>query len=129
MVFTLLTCGILLALDTLYGLWYFEFSYYYEIKRRFIKLNKDLPVQYRQNLLNELSEDNGYLRDFVQILYFPWAILCFFTPVWYLPVIISFVIALPDLFWKKAYIPPLTLLINLLIVLSCFVYSIVYLLT
>jgi hypothetical protein len=120
--------GFFLSVDVFYSIYYFEYSYLLEIKRRFIAYNTPkMPIQYRQHLKNELDTERGNGRSIIQFLYWPWAILCLLTCLWYLPVFIAFLIMLTNSTYKKTYVSPVLLYINLVVMLVSYVYSIVYL--
>lgn len=118
----LLTTSALLMIDTLYSLYNFQYTYFIELKRRFAHYEK-IPIDYKYKLNNELNEEAGMFRRMIQASYVPWFIVILFTKLWFLPIILSLAIFFTNLFYRKAYIAPLVLLLNL--VLSFMVYMFV----
>lgn len=122
----LLLCGVVLFVDVIYSMVYFEYTYYLELKKRFAN-GKNLPWEYSQQLKWEVKKEVGLFRRLTQATYVPWLLLSCFMNLWYLPVIVTVAIAITNLFYKRAYISPFMLLFNLLIMCCSFGYTVVYL--
>lgn len=120
--------SIMLLIDTLYSIVYFQHTYSLELKHRFVVLNKDLPLGYRMVLVNQIKNENGFLRSFIQLAYIPWVISMVLIQLWYLPLIITSIIFLSNLVYKKPYISPYMLFFNLLVIICIFGYGVISLL-
>jgi hypothetical protein len=128
MVFFLFMCAVLLTVDTVYSIAYFGYTYMLEIKRRFGVLGRGLPIEYREQISKEIQIELGTFRRNVQAAYVPWFVLCCFVNLWYLPVIITGLLAATNnLFYRRPYISPYMLLFNLTVMCGCYAYTIVYL--
>lgn len=124
MIISLLFCSIFLTIDVMYSIVYFQYTYFLELKKRF-GIQKNVPIEQSQKIKFEIRNDLGLFRRLIQALYIPWLVLCCFMNLWYLPVIITVLIAITNLIYSKAYISPLILFINLIIMCCCFAYGIV----
>jgi hypothetical protein len=113
----------LLAVDTLFSLYNFRYSYFLELKYRYSAMGK-IPSQYKVKLRKEIDEEVGGLRMFVHLFYIPWLIFCFLSPLWYLPIILSIVIVVPNLIYNKPYISPYALFLKLALLLLIYLYAI-----
>jgi hypothetical protein len=100
-------------MDTLFSIYNFRYTYFLEIKRRYTNIEK-IPLDYKYKLNEEMNEEVGNTRRFIQTLYIPWFILTIFSKLFFLPIILSLAIVFTNLFYKKAYISPLVLLLNLI---------------
>jgi hypothetical protein len=119
----LLIFSVVLLMDTMFSLFHFKYTYFFELKRRFSR-SKDVPLAYRNKLRTEIKNEFGALRTWIQFLYIPWMILCFLSPLWMLPFFITIVMFLTNLFYNKPYISPLALLNLLCIFLWAYCFTI-----
>jgi len=110
--------SIFLAIDALFAMYNFEFSYMLELKRRYISKMKILPQLYRMKLAVEYRRDNTELRTFVQSAFVPWFALTLFTNLWVVPLIIVVSVGVSNLFYRKPYISPTVLLLNYIVIFS-----------
>jgi hypothetical protein len=124
MIVSLLFCSVFLIMDVLYSIVYFEYTYFLELRKRF-GIQKNVPIEQSQKIKLEIKNDLGLFRRLIQALYIPWLVLCCFMNLWYLPVIVTLMIAFTNFIYGKAYISPLILLINLISMCCCFAYGIV----
>lgn len=121
--YVILITSALLAVDTLFCLYYFRYSYFLELKHRYTTMGK-LPLEYKIRLRKQLDEEVGGLRRFIHLLYIPWFIFCILSPLWYLPIILSVLIVLPSLIYTKPYISPFVIFFNLVTLLIIYLYTI-----
>jgi hypothetical protein len=117
----------MMFLDNLYSLTYFQYTYMLELKNRFAVVGKGLPTEYRMMLRAQIKKENGSLRNFVQSAYIPWFVLCLFANMWYLPLIVTALTWITNLIYKRPYISPIMLMINLLVFNCSYLFGIVYL--
>jgi len=122
--YILFFCSTFLAMDALYSLYNFQFAYLLELKRRYVARGKDLPFRYRQKLAVEIERDYTTSRQFVQASFIPWFVLCFFTNLWIVPLVITGFVGLGNLFYPKPYISPLVFLFNHILMFSCHLFVI-----
>jgi len=120
----LLVSSVLLIIDTLYSLYNFHYTYFIELKRRFAHFEK-IPVEYKIKLVNELNDEAGMFRRMIQSSYVFWFLIVLFSKLWFLPIILSLAIFFTNLFYRKAYIAPLVLLLNLVLSLMVYMFAIV----
>lgn len=76
--YILVISATLLAVDTLFSIYNFRYSYFLELKHRYTTMAK-IPLPYKNKLTMQLDEEVGGLRRFVQSTYLPWIVFCFFT--------------------------------------------------
>lgn len=122
MIILLFIFSILLLFDTAYSLFNFRYTYFQELKRRYANTSY-VPIVYRMKLKIELAHEMGFAKQMVQACYIPWIVFCVFYSQWYLPVILSGVMFVSNLFYHKPYISPVVLWLNLasFFVTYCFV--------
>lgn len=112
MIYLPLICSFLLLIDTLFSLYYFRYTYFIELKRRYAH-TKGIPFAYQYKLRHEIATDSGLMRQLIQALYLPWVVFCVFASIWYLPIALSLTIFVVNVFYNKPYISPLTLWLQL----------------
>ena len=112
----------LLLVDSLFALYYFKFTYFLELKQRYVS-QKNIPILYKNKLVREIQNDFGISRRIVQTLYLPWFFICLFNGLWILPIIVSIVIVFTNLFHKNAYISPFALFFNLIVSIMVYGYT------
>jgi hypothetical protein len=124
----LLIFSVLLLMDTMFSLFHFKYTYFFELKRRYAN-SKEVPYDYRQKLKGEIKKEVGTLRTVIQFTYIPWIVLCFLSPLWVLPVFLTLTMFLTNLFYNKPYISPLALLNLLCVFLWAYCFTIYAILT
>lgn len=122
--FSLLLCSVLLLVDVIYSIVYFEYTYFLELKKRFSK-GGSLPFEFANQLQWEIKTEVGQFRRLVQSTYILWFVFTCLLNLWYLPVAITLVIAFTNFIYNKAYVSPFMLYFNLLIMSCCYGYTIV----
>lgn len=113
-----------MLIDGLYSWTYFQYTYFLELKRRYMLVGRELHLEYRLLLNREIKKENGKLRNFIQSAYIPWYVFCILANLWYLPIIITVFTGVMNLIYRKPYISPFILMLNLLIMNCCFAYGI-----
>lgn len=125
----ILITSLFLLIDTLFSLYNFKYIYFIELKRRYAQ-QKHIPWRYKQKLdIEILKESGGHLRGLIQSLYLPWCCFCLILNFWFLPVITSIVMVLTNLIYKKPYISPLMLILNLVIFFMVYLFTILTLIS
>lgn len=114
----------MLIMDITYSLCHFQYTYIFELKRRFVTFSSGLPPEYKKYLQTQIIKENGELRTVIQSMYIPWVIFCLLLQLWYLPLILTGSVAITNLIYSKPYISPYVLLLNLIMTNCCFGFSI-----
>jgi hypothetical protein len=122
--YSILIISALLAVETLFSLCYFRYSYFIELKRRYA-YKEIIPYQYKKKLVDEISVDDGLTRFLVQLLYIPWVLFCLFSQFIYLPIILSLFILIVNKIYLKAYVSPLVFFLGLLVNFGIFLFPII----
>ena len=116
--------SVMMLIDNLYSLKYFHYTYMLELKRRFAAVGKGLPPELRLILRGQIQRENGRVRNFIQSAYIPWFVICIFTNLWYLPLAVTILTGFINMIYRKPYISPIMLMINLLIMSCSYLYGI-----
>lgn len=112
--------SVMMLIDNLYSINYFQYTYLFELKRRFAMIGKGLPPELRMFVQGQVRHENGRLRNFIQSAYIPWFAISILVNMWYLPLIVTAVTGITNIIYSKPYISPLVLMINLLIFNCCY---------
>jgi len=115
----------ILLIDNLYSIRYFHYTYIFELKRRFALIGKEVPIELSKFLQGQIKRENGSLRNFMQSAYIPWFVICILGNLWYLPLIVTAITGITNIFYSKPYVSPLFLMLNLLVFNCCYVYGVV----
>lgn len=84
-----------------------------------------IPKEYKNKLNIEMNDETGITRMLVQSLYVLWFFMTLFSTLWFLPLILSIAIFLTNLFYKNAYIAPMVLLVNLILSLMVYLFTVI----
>ena len=122
----LMIISILLMIDVLYSLYNFHYTFFLELKKRYSQL-KITPLRHKFKLLREINEDIPFSRKLIQSTYLAWVIIMLFSNIFILPILLSLIVVITNLLYKKAYIAPITLLFNLVIFFMSYLFTIVVL--
>lgn len=95
-----------------------------ELKRRFAIVGKGVPIELRKFLQGQIKRENGGLRNFIQSAYIPWFVICILANLWYLPLIVTAITGITNMFYSKPHISPVVLMLNLLIFNCCYVFGV-----
>lgn len=124
MFYILLISSTLMLIDVLYSLYYFQYTYLLELKKRFAHMANGLLAAYKEELILKINKEIGDLRRFMQIFLLIWIVACFINNLWFLPTTIFTFDFIINIIFRKPYISPILIFTKLTIMVWVLIYSI-----